>query len=145
MKIRKDGYEQPYVEWSQAKDRYERAWVRHRTGDKDWAGTGRYLNVVRCGSPGQPGGNPTDFPIYNDLPDEQILLSFVYAANAITGWNEDKPVWNPQAAAAGDARGFSHPPERPDHGSRDACFVGQVGGDQPARNRTGPGQDVRRA
>ena len=95
MKIQRDGNEQPYVEWSQAKDCYKRAWVQHRTGDKDWAGTGRYLNVVRCGSPGHPGGNPTDFPIYNDLPDEQILLSFVYAANAITGWNEDKPVWNP--------------------------------------------------
>lgn len=94
MKIQRDGYEQPCIEWSQAENRYKRAWIQHRTGDKDWAGTGRYLNVVRCDSPGRPGGNPTDFPIYNDLPDEQILLSFVYAANAISG-NKDKPVWNP--------------------------------------------------
>ena len=25
-----------------------RAWVQHRTGEDDWAGTQRYLNVVRC-------------------------------------------------------------------------------------------------
>lgn len=35
MKIRKDGSEQSHVEWSQAKDCYKRAWVQHRTGDKD--------------------------------------------------------------------------------------------------------------
>ena len=89
MKIEKDGNGHLYVEWTRAKKGHARAWVQHRTGDKDWAGTGRYLNVVRCNSPGHPGGNPTDFPIFNNLPDEQVLLSFVYAANAITGWTED--------------------------------------------------------
>lgn len=89
MKIKKDGNGHLYVEWTRAKKGYMRAWVQHRPSDKDWAGTGRYLNVVRCNSPGHPGGNPTDFPIFNNLPDRQVLLSFVYAANAITGWTED--------------------------------------------------------
>ena len=85
MQIQKDRNGQPYVEWDQGKGAYKRAWIQKRRGDKDWAETGRYLNVVRCNDPGKPGGNPTDFPIYNDLPDEQILLAFVYATNAITG------------------------------------------------------------
>ncbi len=89
MKIRKDGNGHLYVEWTRANKGHMRAWVQHRTGDKDWAATGRYLNVVRCNSPGHPGGNPTDFPIFNNLPDEQVLLSFVFAANAITGWTKD--------------------------------------------------------
>lgn len=89
MEIKKDGNGSSYVEWTRAEKGHIRAWVQHRTGSKDWAGTGRYLNVVRCNSPGHPGGNPTDFPIFNNLPDEQVLLSFVYAANAITGWTED--------------------------------------------------------
>ena len=89
MQIKKDTLGQPYIEWRQTEDVYKRAWVQRRTGDKDWAESGRYLNVVRCESPGHPGGNPTDFPIYNDLPDEQILLSFVYATNAITGCTAD--------------------------------------------------------
>ena len=76
MKIRKDGNEQLYVGWSQAKDCYKRAWVQHRTGDKDWAG---------------------------------------------------------------DARGFSHPPERPDHGSCDACSSARrVQGSQAGLAETSP-------
>jgi hypothetical protein len=87
MQIQHDGSGQPYIEWDQADGCYKRAWIqRKQEPDKDWAGTGRYLNVVRCNSPGHPGGNPTDFPIFNDLPDEQILEAFVMAANAITGW-----------------------------------------------------------
>ena len=85
MEIRKDNKGQPYIEWEQAEGIYKRAWVQHKTGDSDWARCGRYLNIVRCNSPGHPGGNPADFPIYNDLPDGQVLLSYVYAVNAITG------------------------------------------------------------
>lgn len=85
MEIRKDGKKQPHAGWEPANGRYERAWVQRRVGDRDWAGTGRCLNAVRCDSPGHPGENATDLPIHNDPPDEQILLSFVYAANAITG------------------------------------------------------------
>lgn len=85
MEIRKDGQGQQYVEWNQGNECYKRAWVQSRTGSKDWAGTGRYLNVVRCSEPGRPAGNATDFPIYNDLPDQQVLLAFVLATNAITG------------------------------------------------------------
>ena len=90
MEIQKDGNGHSYIEWNQAGVAFKRAWVQHKTGDADWADTGRYLNVVRCNTPGHPGGNPTDFPIFNQLPDEQILLSFVYAANSITGWSEPK-------------------------------------------------------
>ena len=87
MEIRKDTNGHLYIEWSQTglSVHYKRAWVQHRTGDKDWAGTGRYLNVVRCKEPGRTGGNPTDFPIYNEmLTDEQILRAFVSMVNAIT-------------------------------------------------------------
>jgi len=56
--------------------------------DKDWAGAkdGRYLNVVRVERPGAgPAGNATDFPIFSDLSDEQILVAFVTSVSAITG------------------------------------------------------------
>ena len=53
--------------------------------EKDWAKAPRYLNVVRCNGQGGIGGNPTDFPIFNELPDEQVLRAFVLAASAITG------------------------------------------------------------
>ena len=85
MEIQKDGNGQPYIQWEQAKDIYKRAWIQERHGERDWAGTVRYLNVVRCDELGNPSGNPADFPIYNKLLDEQILLAFVYATNAITG------------------------------------------------------------
>ncbi len=55
--------------------------------DKDWASAreGRYLNVVRV-EPGRGvGGNPTDFPLFTDLADEQILEAFVASTCAITG------------------------------------------------------------
>ena len=89
MEIKKDGNGQPYIEWDQGqgayKGVYKRAWIQERHDERDYAGTRRYLNVVRCEGPGHPSGNPADFPIYNKLPDEQILLAFVYATNAITG------------------------------------------------------------
>ena len=77
--------EQPFIEWQQANGVYKRAWIQTRTGDKDWAGTGRYLNVVRCKEKGRIGGNPADFPIHNNLSDEDILLAFVHSVSAITG------------------------------------------------------------
>lgn len=87
MEIQRDGKGQPYIEWKQTAGCFKRAWIQHRYGDKDWAGTGRYLNVVRCNSAGRPGGNATDFPTFNDeIGDEQILLAFAYAVNAMTGW-----------------------------------------------------------
>ncbi len=86
MQIQRDGNDQPYIEWEQAKGGYKRAWIQRKSDpDKNWANVERYLNVVRCNKPGQPGGNATDFPIFNDLPDEQILEAFVHAACAITG------------------------------------------------------------
>jgi len=88
MRIQRDGKGQPFVERDIAPGYggYKRAWIQHRTdADKDWAQTGRYLNVVRVERPGQgPAGNATDFPIFSELSDEQILEAFVHSVCAIT-------------------------------------------------------------
>ena len=88
MEIQRDSKEQPYIHWEHAGNKYRRAWIRHSTGAQDWAGTGRYVNVGPCDSAGRVKGHSADFPIYNDLPDEQVLLAFVSAVNAMTGWKE---------------------------------------------------------
>lgn len=53
MMIQRDGNGQPYIEWKQGQVEgrgFKRAWIQRRTDpDTDWARTGRYLNVVRCG------------------------------------------------------------------------------------------------
>jgi len=89
IKIRRDGHNQPYIQWEQGEGTggYKRAWIQRKAGTtKDWAETGRYLNVVRAEGPrGGPKGNATDFPIFSDLPDEQILEAFVAAVCAVTG------------------------------------------------------------
>ena len=88
MQIKRDGKGQPYIEWEIGPGGYKRAWVQRRDPDKDWAKTpgGRYLNVVRVEAFDHgPAGNATDFPIYNDLSDEQILRTFVLSVSAITG------------------------------------------------------------
>ena len=87
MEIKHDGKNQPYVEWEQSNGA-KRAWIQYRIGEKDWANTpeGRYLNVVRINSLGEgPSGNATDFPIFSQLSDEQILIAFVTSVSAITG------------------------------------------------------------
>lgn len=89
IKIRTDTKGQPYIEWKQAEHPagYKRAWIQRRSEpDKDWAGTERYLNVVRI-DPQKPGsgGAPTDFPIFSNLPDAQVLEAFVAAVCAATG------------------------------------------------------------
>ena len=89
IRIEMDTLGQPYIEWQQADhpEGYKRAWIQRKTEpDKDWARTGRYLNVVRR-DPARPGsgGVPTDFPVYSDLPDAQILEAFVAAVCAVTG------------------------------------------------------------
>jgi hypothetical protein len=85
--IQTDGKGQPYIQWQQAGEGWKRAWIQQRTGDDDWAGTGRYLNVVwALGPTGGPRGNATDFPIFSTaLSDAQILEAFVAAICAITG------------------------------------------------------------
>ena len=89
MTIERDTKGQPYIEWEQAPGGYKRAWIQRKTDpEKDWAMArhGRYLNVVRVEAPGAgPAGNATDFPIFSDLSDEQILEAFVSAVCAITG------------------------------------------------------------
>jgi hypothetical protein len=89
IQIQTDTKGQRYIEWAppEAPTGHKRAWIRHaERGDKDWAGTERYLNVVRI-DPSRPGigGNSTDFPIYSTLSDEQILEAFVAAVCSITG------------------------------------------------------------
>lgn len=88
IEIRHDTLDQPYIEWAQAEGpaAFKRAWIQHKTGDTDWAGTGRYLNVVRIDrNRAGIAGNPTDFPIFSTLPDNQILEAFVAAVCAVTG------------------------------------------------------------
>jgi hypothetical protein len=86
MKIKKDGKGQPYIEWEIGPGGFKRAWIQHREADKDWASTGRYLNVVRVDEYDKgPSGNATDFPIFSQLSDEQILIAFVSSVCAITG------------------------------------------------------------
>ena len=90
IRIEHDSKQQPYIQWAppEAPTGLKRAWIRHaeRGSDKDWAGTERYLNVVRI-DPTKPGsgGHSTDFPIYSTLSDEQILEAFVAAVCSITG------------------------------------------------------------
>jgi hypothetical protein len=89
MKIQRDKKGQPFIEWEQASGGYKRAWIQHKTDPgKDWAEApgARYLNVVRVQRLGEgPAGNATDFPIFSDLSDEQILQAFVASVCAITG------------------------------------------------------------
>lgn len=90
MEIEHDTRGQPYTQWTKGRNKEgedceQRAWIQHRVGENDWAGTGRYLNVVRCNFDGTPGGNATDFPIFNkELTDEQVLLAFVHLVDVIT-------------------------------------------------------------
>lgn len=89
INIQRDKMGQPFIEWEQAPRGYKRAWIQRKTDpDKDWASTpeARYLNVVRIERLGAgPAGNPTDFPIFSTLGDEQILEAFVTSVSAITG------------------------------------------------------------
>lgn len=87
MKIHTDTKGQLCITWAQAPGAggEKRAWVQRRTGTDDWAGTERYINVVRVDN-GRPSGNPTDFPIFHrDVSDEQALKAFVYGVNVATG------------------------------------------------------------
>jgi hypothetical protein len=87
INIQHDTKNQPFIEWEQTPGGFKRAWIQNKAkSEKDWAGTGRYLNVVRIERlGGGPAGNPTDFPIFNPLSDEQILEAFVSSVSAITG------------------------------------------------------------
>jgi len=89
MEIQRDTKGQPFIEWAQSPNGFKRAWIQRKTEPgKDWANAkdGRYLNVVRVEKLGKgPAGNATDFPIFSDLPDEQILIAFVTSVSAITG------------------------------------------------------------
>ncbi len=88
MRFFEDGNGSLCVEWEQANGHYKRAWIQHKVErGKDWANTpgARYLNVVRCDfHTRNPSGNGTDFPVFCDLPDRQVLIAFVAAACAIT-------------------------------------------------------------
>jgi hypothetical protein len=91
MHFDNDGKGQRYVEWEIAPGRgiLKRAWVQYREGKKDWAHTGRYLNVVRVEAPRSgPKGQAADFPIYlsvADVSDDQVLTNFVRAVSQAVG------------------------------------------------------------
>lgn len=74
MQFGTDGKGQPYVEWDIG-GALKRAWIQTRTGDADWAGTGRYLNVVRVEAPhAGPRGQAADFPVFDPEADAQTIL-----------------------------------------------------------------------
>jgi hypothetical protein len=90
LPIRRDGNGRAFIQWEQGDGTggWKRAWVQHKeNSEKDWAETGRYLNVARTEGPdGGPAGNATDFPIFDSaLTDEQILEAFVALVCSITG------------------------------------------------------------
>ena len=89
MRFFEDGNGSLCVEWEQAFGHSKRAWIQRKSDpEKDWAKTPerRYLNIVRVDKDsGNPGGNPTDFPIFSTLAGRQILEAFVVSVCAITG------------------------------------------------------------
>jgi hypothetical protein len=75
-----------YVEWDRGAGGWARAWISRRSEDKDWAGAKRYLNAARIDQPGGgPRGNGLDYPIWNDLPEDDVLRAFVVSVSAIVG------------------------------------------------------------
>ncbi|UYW34474.1 hypothetical protein [Methylorubrum extorquens] len=90
MHFRTDGRGQQVVAWEISPGAWKMAWIQDRNGtDKDWAGTGLYLNVVRTEGPNSgPGGNATDFPIgkhMQGVPQKQILATFVLTVSTMCG------------------------------------------------------------
>jgi len=82
-----DGRGSTYVEWDIASGCHKRAWLQHRTGDRDWAGTGRYVNVTRIETlHSGPCGIPSDFPVFRDgASDRRVLEDFVLAICGAVG------------------------------------------------------------
>lgn len=82
-----DGRGSIYVEWDIATGCHKRAWVQHRSGDRDWALTGRYVNVTRIEGLHQgPAGILSDFPVFREgVPDRTVLEDFVAGICAAVG------------------------------------------------------------
>ena len=61
--------------------------VVHRTGEQDWAGTGRYLSIraYRGDKFGKSLFMGPDIPIYSDLTDAQIERLVWLALEGATG------------------------------------------------------------
>lgn len=91
MLLQRDKKGQLMIEWPQGDNGWKRAWIRKPEAEKDWAGTGRYINVVRVDGPNiGTGGQSTDFPIFNSpLSEEQLLIAFVTTICAMTGCEFD--------------------------------------------------------
>jgi hypothetical protein len=85
VRISRDKNGSPYIDWKFPAGS-KRAWIKRLEPEEDWAKTGRYLYVARTeGINMRPGGFTTVFPIYSDLPDEEVLEKFVTAICTITG------------------------------------------------------------
>lgn len=82
-----DGRGSSYVEWDIAMGCHKRAWLQHRTGDRDWAGTSRYVNVTRVEGLHQgPSGIPPVFPVFReDVSDRRVLEDFVHGICGAVG------------------------------------------------------------
>jgi hypothetical protein len=93
MPILKDNLGQPYIQWRVTNSYHVRAWIQRKSGDDDWAGTKRYLNVDRCNDDmGNSNGNPTVFPVFHDVPDDQVLRGFELSVCAVTGCVLSEPI-----------------------------------------------------
>ncbi len=89
MKVEIDDLNQPMIKWEITPTRGACARIQHRAEpEKDWAKTGRYLNIGTTDSNGLRRGIPHDLPISSDctFTDEQVLTAFVAAVCGITGY-----------------------------------------------------------
>ena len=85
MNIQVDTNGQTVIDWEPVPGCFKRAWIQRETDPaKDWAKPpdGRYLNIAQHPA---SGGNPTDFPVFCNQTDEEILVAFVVAVCRITG------------------------------------------------------------
>lgn len=85
FKVQVDGNGSKYIQWEQPSGGWKRAWIQHRSGERDWAGTGRYLIVARTGGADEGPTQGPDFPVDSKLTDEQIIVAFIHAVSAVTG------------------------------------------------------------
>jgi len=74
------------MQWLHRGDGYfKRIWIQYRSGDRDWAGTGRYVNIGNW-KDGRLVGIPQDLPVYRrDVTDAQIVFAIALVLNGTTG------------------------------------------------------------
>src|SRR5258708_6136872 len=83
--IQHDTKGQPYTEWEQAPGIRKRAWIQRRDGEKDWAHhSRRQISETLYALTKLLQEILTDFPVFSQLPGQQVLEAFVGAVCAVT-------------------------------------------------------------